>query len=133
MKTAGEAAKQARDAERADVEQKTAELSHLRAEMRTLHTRIAPLESLLKQRDGALSERAERIEQLTAETQSLATQIEGLQSTLRQRGERIAVLERQIATPAPAADDSHADELERLLATANEERQQGARRLPPDH
>ncbi len=130
-KVAAETLRQALDVERAgraqvatETERRTAELSKesstMRAEVRSLHTRIAPLESLLKQRDATLSERAKRIEQLTNQSQSLTEQIDALQSALRQRGERISELERKFSdqppAPVPVAADPRDDELERLLA-----------------
>ena len=130
-KVAADTLRQALDVERAgraqaatETEQRTAELSkessQMRAEVRSLHTRIAPLESLLKQRDATLSERAKRIEQLTNQSQSLTEQIDALQSALRQRGERISELERKFSdqppAPVPVAADPRDDELERLLA-----------------
>lgn len=86
-----------------DTEEQTIELVELREEVRTLHTRVAPLESLLKQRDSALFERGERIEAMNNQIQALIAQTESLQATLRQRGEKIATLERRLSDhPAPA-------------------------------
>ncbi len=105
-----------------DMEQQTIELVELRDEVRTLHTRIAPLESLLKQRDSALFERSERIEAMTSQIQALVAQTESLQATLRQRGEKIAMLERKFSDQppppaAPASDtaDRRGDHLEQRL------------------
>lgn len=96
-----------------DTEEQTIELVELREEVRTLHTRVAPLESLLKQRDSALFERGERIEAMNNQIQALVAQTESLQATLRQRGEKIATLERkfsdQPAPPAAAAPAESAD------------------------
>jgi predicted flap endonuclease-1-like 5' DNA nuclease/chromosome segregation ATPase len=104
-----------------DTEQQTIELVELRDEVRTLHTRVAPLESLLKQRDSALFERGERIEAMTLQIQALVAQTESLQATLRQRGEKIATLERKFSDqpPAPPATsestDRRGDHLEQRL------------------
>jgi predicted flap endonuclease-1-like 5' DNA nuclease len=104
-----------------DMEQQTIELVELRDEVRTLHTRVAPLESLLKQRDSALFERGERIEAMTTQMQALVAQTESLQAQLRQRGEKIATLERKFSDqpppPAPASEsaDRRGDHLEQRL------------------
>ena len=103
-----------------DTEEQTIELVELRDEVRTLHARVAPLESLLKQRDSALFERAERIESMTSQIQALVAQTESLQVALRQRGEKIATLERKFSNqPPPAATsestDRRGDDLEQRL------------------
>ena len=105
-----------------DTEEQTIELVELRDEVRTLHTRVAPLESLLKQRDSALFERGERIENMTLQIQALVAQTESLQATLRQRGEKIATLERKFSDqpppPPPATSESadrRGDHLEQRL------------------
>ena len=128
---------QALDAERsekariaAQLEEQTTELVELRDEARDLHTRVAPLESLLKQRDAALFERTSQIETLTAQVHAMTTQNESLQATLRQRGERIATLERkfsdQPSAPAQVAEpvDRRGDHLEqRLVAQIDKNRE----------
>ena len=116
-----DAEREANERVAADMEQQTIELVELRDEARTLHTRIAPLESLLKQRDSALFERGERIETMTSQIQTLVAQTESLQAQLRQRGEKIATLERKFSDqpppPAPAAEsaDRRGDHLEQRL------------------
>ncbi len=116
-----DAEREANERVAADMEQQTIELVELRDEARTLHTRIAPLESLLKQRDSALFERGERIESMTSQIQALVAQTESLQAQLRQRGEKIATLERKFSdqppppAPAPESADRRGDHLEQRL------------------
>ncbi len=110
----------------ADLEDQTAELDALRNETHDLHARVAPLETLLKQRDAALFERTEQVEALTAKLEAMAA----LQTMLRQRDEQIAALERQISEQSvqPAAADEDADRRadhieERLVAQIEKNRE----------
>ena len=128
-RAAAESALEARAAIERDHSDQSAELAELRDEVRELHTRFAPLESLLKQRDAALAERAERVDALTAQLQAQATQIESQQTMLRQRGERIGALERKLAdAPVPVApaepNDRRSEHLEqRLVAQIEKNRE----------
>jgi chromosome segregation ATPase len=96
-----DADRQANERVAQDIEQQTIELIELRDEVRTLHTRIAPLESLLKQRDSALFERSERIEAMTSQIEALVAQDRIAAVRAETAGEKIALLERTLADQPP--------------------------------